>query len=864
MTDQPIIDDPSLLLEFIADAKELLENMEPALLELEKTPESSDIINEIFRPLHTIKGTSGFLGLTKINTLSHRTEDILKEARDGRLRIDKNAINIMFESVDYLKRLIASLIKKEDEKIGKFMGEEAGAEKPDEAALDIEPVIKKIESVLGKGAAAPVIKISPELLKQFAVEAEEHFVAIEHGLLNLEKDPSDSEALNDVFRAIHTIKGNSDYVGLADIKDLSHKMESLLDNLRKGIKKITSDIIEALFDGVDGLKGLISNLTAAAAKSINTKSIIAKLEKLLGKPEEAEPPPPINVVEESKIDDMTKVFLDAARQHLDSISHCVFEIQKGGASTDVIDTLSRSAGTLKNSASYMNHDDIADTAKFIEDTAGAIKKLGFQKELIEVLDEKRKDLKNKIEGLRGKEGEPKRLGEILVDDGKISERDLEDILKKQKPVGELLVETGKVSPEDIKTALKKQEDQVVKKTEAEVQKIKEVKTIRIDEEKLDTFMNLVGELIVARNAFAHITRRLEIEYKLFNLAREMKDTSFMVNRISDDLNYNMMKMRMVPIKTVFQRFPRMVRDLCTKKGKKAELKIFGEETEIDKTVAEAISDPLVHLIRNSVDHGIEMPDVRVKAGKDETGSIVLKAGHEGNSVVIEILDDGGGINTERVKKKAIEKGIITTEAAEKFSKKDIIGFIFAPGFSTAEVVTDVSGRGVGMDVVKTNIQKIKGSIDIQSEVGTGTNIKLRLPLTLAVFEALMVGVGRERYAIPLDAVKETVMVASNVIERVKGREAITLRGDILGIVRLSDIMNVENKSNGNEVPVVVISAVGKQIGLMVDELFNQQDILIKPLDRYLSSIKGLAGATIMGDGRAVLVLDPAEIVGMVC
>ena len=376
-------------------------------------------------------------------------------------------------------------------------------------------------------------------------------------------------------------------------------------------------------------------------------------------------------------------------------------------------------------------------------------------------------------------------------------------------------------------------------------------------------MNLIGELIINRNRYTLIARSLEGDGRnidVAHVAQDLSETTYAMARISDDLQDTIMKVRMMPVSSVFSRFPRRVRDLSSKSGKEVDLVMEGEETELDKSVVEVIGDPLVHLIRNSVDHDIEPEDVRIAAGKPPKGKVTLRAFHKGNSVAIEIEDDGKGIDPAKMREVAVRKGIISAEEAAQLDDREAVELIFAPGFSSAETITDISGRGVGMDVVRTNIKNLKGSVSTNSELGKGTRFTLSLPLTLAIIDALMVNVSGQMYAIPLDAVSETTKIEAERLTDVKGRKAVTLRGEVLGIVELAEMLSLPRTTPLPDVlSVVVIHDNDRRLGLVVDRLLERQEIVIKPLGAYLGDLKGISGATIMGDGSVILILDPHEI-----
>ncbi|MDQ7833261.1 MAG: chemotaxis protein CheA, partial [Desulfovibrionaceae bacterium] len=399
--------------------------------------------------------------------------------------------------------------------------------------------------------------------------------------------------------------------------------------------------------------------------------------------------------------------------------------------------------------------------------------------------------------------------------------------------------------------------------QAEAGKPKVSSTIRVDHEKLDHLMNLIGELIINRNRFAMLARSLEEgKEDVVHIAQQVTESTYAMARISDDLQDTIMKVRMVPVSSVFSRFPRLVRDLSRKSGKEVNLITEGEETELDKSVVEVIGDPLVHLIRNSLDHGLETEDGRLAANKPKIGHVWLRAYHRGNSVAIEVEDDGRGIDPAKMREVAVRKGVITPEEAKVLDDRDAIDLIFAPGFSSAEKITDISGRGVGMDVVRTNIKNLKGTVSVASEVGKGTKFTLALPLTLAIIDALMVVVNGAMYAIPLDSVSETTKIEVKRMTEVNKRKAVTLRGEVLGIVELAETLELpKNADNRDIVPVVILQDNERRLGLIVDKLLERQEIVIKPLGSYLSEfdMRGISGATIMGDGSVVLILDPHEI-----
>ncbi len=447
----------------------------------------------------------------------------------------------------------------------------------------------------------------------------------------------------------------------------------------------------------------------------------------------------------------------------------------------------------------------------------------------------------------------KPIGEILVADGKITREQLAEALDAQQKapkLGEILVQKNVVSEEDVSRAVEKQSH-----AGAGVEQ-----TIRVDTKRLDSVLDLVGELVLGRNRLAKILAQFEGRNGDDPLVTSLGEVSSHINLITTDLQLAVMKTRMQPVRRVFSKFPRMVRDMGRAKGKDIEIQVFGEETELDKSVIEEIGDPLVHLIRNAVDHGIEMPDARQAEGKPRKGTILLSAYHEGNSIIIEIEDDGKGIDHAVIRQKAVEKGVIDRATADRMTEREAVNLIFAAGFSTAEKVSDLSGRGVGMDVVKTNITKLNGTVEINTEVGKGTRMRIRLPLTVAIIQALMVEVGREAFAIPLATVVETIRIGASEIRTVDGREVISLRKAILPLIRLAAEFEIETSGSLERYYVVVIAVGEKRFGVVVDRLRGQEEVVIKSVGEYLDTNDGIAGATITGDGKVVLILDMAVMI----
>ena len=455
---------------------------------------------------------------------------------------------------------------------------------------------------------------------------------------------------------------------------------------------------------------------------------------------------------------------------------------------------------------------------------------------------------------------PKMLGELLVEKNLVSEQDILEASKEQKKLGEILVEKNLLEKDQLDAVLAEQREAQAKNFKNKT----EGQTIRVDVDRLDNLLNQVGELVFERNRLIDMVKKLSSG----DGSEGHGQLGDKLGAISDDLNFitgqlqmSVLKMRMIPIGRVFNKFPRVVRDLSRKIEKEVELIISGEETELDKSVIEELGDPLTHIVRNSIDHGLETPEEREALGKPRKGRIWLTASQEGSFIIISIKDDGRGINLEAVKKKALEKGIVSADKLKTLTNSEIINFIFAPGFSTAKVVTDVSGRGVGMDVVRTNIKKINGSIDVKSVPGQGTEMILKLPLTLAIIQSLLVTVGQERFAIPLAVVVETLKINKSEIKTIERQEVLKLRNEVLSLLRMADFYKVETSKELENPYIVIVKAAERKLGLIVDTLLGQEEIVIKPLGELLKDTKGISGATIMGDGLVTLIVDIATLVG---
>ncbi|MGE4424164.1 MAG: Hpt domain-containing protein [Pseudodesulfovibrio sp.] len=959
--------DPEILSDFFIEAKEHLETIEPNLLELEKSPDNLGLLNEIFRPMHSLKGASGFLGLNKINGLAHKAENILDELRQGSMRVTGAIMDLILSATDALRTMVDNL-------------ETSGVE----GDVDTAPIIAQIEAALlgqlpdegraepqatSASAAAPVAEAEPEPeyiepepavaaedagdadmnafhpqpdpdfdptpyalttvgeghLADFLEEAQEIVENLNRCLLALEGDPGgNDELINDTFRYFHNLKGNSGIIGFKELNSLTHEAETLLNKVRKGEIASSQGLIDLLLSAVDLIEALVAkvDMETSRVEPLDTSVMVQVLRKVtedgnvdavsgavpVGRqasetaPEQTagaaepapqaapEPEPEVPAAEYDPED--VALFVQTIEQQFEAVLVAFKMLREDAGQKDIVDGLFRTFQTIQNSTGYMGFDEIKEyagrTVGLVDQARNSDMDFSL---MLDILEQEYAILRDMITaaidtlpGAALSKPAPKAAPVPKVAPApkpraaasaskpapapapkpaapapapRAEARPVPAAPRAAKPAAKPAPAAKTTMPT---TAVKNSASQAPAQAQA---KPKASSTIRVDHHKLDHLMNVIGELIINRNRYAMLARALEEgQEDVHVVAQQLTETTYAMARISDDLQDTIMKVRMVPVQTVFSRFPRLVRDLSRKSGKQVELIMEGEETEFDKSVVEEIGDPLVHLVRNAVDHGLEDEETRIAAGKKPKGHVWLRAYHKGNSVAIEVEDDGRGMDPEKLKAVAVRKGVISQEEANAMDDREALDLIFAPGFSSAEKVTDISGRGVGMDVVKTNIKNLKGSVNTQSEVGKGSKLTLTLPLTLAIIDALMVQVAGDTFAIPLDAVSETTKIEVEKLSDVNNRKAVTLRGEVLGIVELAELLDMPQSMDERDVlPMVVIQDNDRRLGLVVDRLLERQEIVIKPLGQYLNNfnLKGLSGATIMGDGSVVLILDPHEI-----
>ena len=695
-----------------------------------------------------------------------------------------------------------------------------------------------------------------QYLDIFLDETKEHLQTLNTQLLALEQDSENEDTINEIFRAAHTVKGMAGTMGYKRMQNLTHDMENVFSEVRNGSIKVNASMIDVLFQCLDALEEYLANIQESADEGTNDNEPLVKAlnDILNSKGGEAAPAP------EAKAEAPAEAPAEAATEEtaggndkwkgitLTPEEAKNLEEQKAqGRNIFGITVSVQENCLLKAARAFLVFKAIEENGEVITSTPSSQ----------EIEDEK-----------------------FELDFSVIISSDvaLEKVIEEIKNVSEIADAVGgpyeavvaseddeapAETPKEEKTAVATTTTEVAKKAEPAKQapaKAPEKKaadkkpqvnrTVRVDIEKLDVLMNLVSELIIAKNSLVSSATASASQNNSFNEQIEYLES------VTTNLHESVMKVRMVPIESVVNKFPRMIRDLSKKLNKPMELYMSGEETELDRTVVDEIGDPLMHLLRNSADHGLESAEVRAERGKPEVGSIFLDAYQEGNNVIIEVRDDGNGIDTEAVRRKAVERGLMSEEQAAALTEDEVVGLLFNAGFSTAKVVSDVSGRGVGLDVVKSKIEALSGEVSVKTKLGEGSTFTVRLPLTLAIIQALMVVVGGEKYAISLGNIETIEDILPSDIKTVQSKEVINLRGTVIPLVRLDEVLDIESKRNPEDSMVVVIVKKGDKLaGLVVDELIGQQEIVIKSLGKYITKCKIISGATILGDGEVALIID---------
>lgn len=744
-------DQLEIIQEFVTESRDMIDQLEPAIIELGQNSDA-ETINAIFRLFHSMKGSAGFLEFDHLARVAHASENLLDLIRNKEIELVPNHVTLLCGACDFAKEALDmvesdfnddAMVSAADDisedlhqaiEVAKGGGKSVSEEAPEQPASTETTSTAPQEE---PQEAFPAMEITDEMRLSFVQEGNELLQSAEQGLLAWGENPDDKESIGDIFRHIHSFKGNCGFFGFSSLEKLSHQMENILDRVKSGSQLAVENPADQLLASLDIL-------------------------------------------------------------------------QQG-----------------VNSIADGNSDHIEDLDRYLADLNTLVAPL---------------------------------LGDFLVEEG-VEEKAIADAVETQKkPVGEILVQQGTASPDQVDSALKKQQ-QKIEKAKSETKPAARTKTpakrqdIRVELGKLDSLINLIGELVIAENMLIHNPDLKGLELENFNKAGQH------MSKLVRELQEMAMTIRMIPVSGLFRRMIRLVHDISVKAGKKVDLKLIGEETEIDKTVIETITDPLVHLLRNSLDHGLEPPDERLAAGKDEKGTIRLSARHEEGEVWVTIEDDGRGLNKEKILAKAIEKGIIEGDGSD-LTDKQIHNLIFAPGFSTAAQITDISGRGVGMDVVKKNLEKIKGKIDVSSTPGQGSKITLRIPLTLAIIDGMIVRVGTTTCIVPTLSILEAFRPNMEQITITPdGEELARVRENFFPIVRLHDILGKEPDSR--ELPdgiLIVLEYQENRFCLFIDEILGQQQTVIKGLSDFIGNVPGVSGCTILGDGGVSLILDVGTLV----
>lgn len=668
-----------------------------------------------------------------------------------------------------------------------------------------------------------------QYLEVFIEESREHIQSCNENLLKLENDPDNLELINEVFRSAHTLKGMSATMGFEDMANLTHQMENVLDGVRNGKYKFSSELLDIIFMAIDHLESMVNSIAAGGEGKEDVSDAINKLK----------------MIESGKIvnqsDTTQAAEIDQANISKTNLNYDQFEItvleqaNEQGYKVYEVSVFIRPDCLLKAARVYMVFDVLEKIGDIIKSVPNVeqLEEEQFDNEFVVTI-----VTHDSIEDIEKKVMKVSEIEKVTVVPLKISDLkkvNNEDSSDEQKNVSQ-----------NVEGQKKKEASSAKKTTDKKITLSN--KTIRVNIERLDALMNLFEELVIDRGRLDQIAKELNHQ--------ELSETVEKMSRVTNDLQSVVLTMRMVPVEAVFNRFPKMVRSLSRELGKKIHLQIIGQETELDRTVIDEIGDPLVHLLRNSVDHGIEMPEERLRKGKPEEGTIQLKAYHSGNHVFIEITDDGAGINREKVARKAVEKGIITEEQMNQLTDKEIFNLILTSGFSTADKISDISGRGVGLDVVKNTIESLGGTISVHSEENVGTTFLIQLPLTLSIISVMLVEVQKEKYAIPLTSIIETAIFKKSEIYYAHEQPVIDFRGRVVPILSLQEIFQVPQVIEGNDyISTVIIRKGDKLAGLVVGSFIGQEEIVLKSLGNYLTNVFAISGATILGDGQVALIID---------
>lgn len=682
-----------------------------------------------------------------------------------------------------------------------------------------------------------------EYLSVFIDESKEYVQLLNESLLELEKNTSDMEQINRAFRALHTLKGMAGTMGFEVLAKLCHRMESYLDGARSSKIKISSNELDFLFAGLDMIDKMIQNIVNKGTDEIpdDVNSLASVFERIAAGEKVESKSTNLGEKQSERKDDDSKNFkkLSEKRENKETSPQVGSDSFANEIIKDVLDEANKRKIPAYNVVINLQEGTQLKSARMYM--------------VFHTLEELGVDIIKSIPSVEDIEAEKFDLTIELMCVGNVSQEKIYEKVMKISEIKSVIVRPIEEKGKAVKS--NEDEEQSIdngKQKGEEQKKTKITQTVRVDIEKLDTLMNLMGELVIARSRIADILKKYNI--------KEVDESLAQLSRITLDLQNVVMKVRMVPIEFVFNRFPRMVRDLSRSLNKEINFVMEGEETELDRTFVEVIGDPLVHLIRNAIDHGIEKKEERISNGKPPIGTVKISARHEGNNVVIEVEDDGRGMNREKIMRKAIERGLITEERAIGMPDEKIFEYVFLPGFSTKDEVSELSGRGVGMDVVKSTVDSLNGTVSLESKLGKGSKVTIRLPLTLAIIQALLIKVNKYVYAIPISIIDSTLNISSKDIRVVQNEEVIVIRGEVIPLVKLWHVFGMEHEETPKEMNVVVVKAGVRKYGLTVDTLIGQEDIVIKSLGKIFSDVKIFSGGATLGDGSIALILDVMNII----
>ena len=676
---------------------------------------------------------------------------------------------------------------------------------------------------------------SAEDLRVFLDEAEEQLQLMEEDIVRLEKQGDSAELLQEIFRAAHTLKGSSATLGHRKMAEVTHHMENVLDKLRKGKLAVSTALIDTLFACLDVLKACRDEIASGEARDVPTEAIIGRLAALDGTPAAAP-------AQQTAAAVMAPAGAATGHPELNLAQAAALATARGNGKP------------VYNLRCELDPGSPMPSVRAFQ----ALLCLGDAGQIIASWPSQQEVEEDQVRGsLQALVASTQPMAQLAAALESVPELSIVSLAPLDGTAPTAAPAAAMAEPEDEPGAGAGGETRQARSRGGH--------TVRVDVGLLDALMNLVGELVIDRTRLAQIVTHLENSQEESELAQELGRTAGHVGRTTTELQEAIMRARMLPVESLFKKFPRLVRDAAQRLGKDVDFVVRGENTELDRSVIEEIGDPLMHMLRNAVDHGIEPPMERLKAGKSAQGTVILEASHEEDHIIIRVADDGKGIDPEKMRQAAVKKGILSAEAARRLSDQEAINLVFAPGFSTAEKVSDLSGRGVGMDVVHKNIEKLNGAVDIATTPGKGTDIRVKLPLTLAIIRALLVDVRGATYAVPLASVSETVRIPVAQVEKVRQREVVVYRGTVvLPLLRLDRVFGLpDEERQATDLFVVIANLFGKQVGIVVDRLVGEQEVVIKSLGQYIGEVSGISGATILGDGSVAIILDVASLINSV-